>query len=69
MHEYIWELIENILATKRHERGCRLDGSWTARKDFRAPKEGKGAFYLCLQFCCIMYEALHAWGSEGREWN
>lgn len=55
MHEYIWELIEDILTAKRHQRGCRLGGSWTAQKDFRAPEEGKGAFYLCLQFCCMMY--------------
>ena len=55
MLEYIWEPIEDILATKGYERGCRLGGSWTAQKDFRASEEGKGVLYLCLQFCCIMY--------------
>lgn len=55
MLKYIWEPIKDILATKRYGRGCRQGGSWTAQRDFRAPEEGKGALYLCLQFCYIMY--------------
>jgi len=55
MHEYIWELIEDILATKRRERRCSLGGSWAAQEDFKAPEEEKDVFYLRLQFCRIMY--------------